>query len=158
MCSPCRIHLDIKELLIHCTVFKLLDTKPNAAGDGRRRLLLHERSRPRPSALLLSAAQRVPSGSLGSRLIADACAGSAPGRPRQGLRQGRCTPRGPRWVWPREQISCAWRRNLRRQRALWVRAERVEEPKTGPGRGRRPRPRQGPQRVSFVYVAARCAV
>lgn len=57
-----------------------------------------------------------------------------------------------------------------RQRASPFRAGRAEEPErgrgrvggaraaAGPGWGRRPRPRRGPRRVSFVYVAAQCAV
>lgn len=46
-----------------------------------------------------------------------------------------------------------------RQRAQPVRAGSAGEPKRGPGWGRRPRPRRGPRRVSFVYVAcAMCCV
>lgn len=86
MYSLGRIHLDIKDVINTLHSCQTLNTKPNAARGSCRGLLLHGRSQPRPSAPLLSTAQRAPSG-----LFEHEATGERRGE--RGATEG---PRGPR--------------------------------------------------------------
>lgn len=210
MYSLGRIHLDIKDVINTLHSCQTLNTKPNAARGSCRRLLLHGRSQPRPSAPLLSAAQRAPSGLFGheatgekfgergatqgprgprgaprptpppppaaaaaltshrSRLrgvcSAEPTAGAAPGAAHpagtsfDALASGAGLLRLAKKSEGDSTPSRSWRGgpgSLRRGLSGVGGGARAA---AGPRWGRRPRPRRGPRRVSFVYVAAQCAV
>lgn len=206
-CTLGRIHLDIKDVnTLHSC--QTLNTKPNAAlRQRRRRLLLHGRSQPRPSAPLCpppnglrqalghEATERssvsegrhrglrgprgqapplplppLPAAAAASPLIVAACAGFAQPSRRLERAPGAAHPAGTSFdAWLRARGLCAWRRSSRATARLAGHGgagRESGEGLSGVGRaggcwaavGRRPRPRRGPRRVSFAYVAAQCAV